>query len=152
MSEVRVYSLEIDYPEGSDAPGWRPALWDDPKYLAGLPREERRALRKREFRWPRERHFLSSSGAYGRALLLSAYGCLVTVRRSDAVTWPERPDDWVLGDTAANWYPELDDLAERRERTARAVAEIDWAEEFHAQAMFWDDYFKTAEGPHVQDR
>jgi hypothetical protein len=42
------------------------------------------------FRWPRERMFLSASGAYKRAVLLHWYGADAQVLSSDPVTWPER--------------------------------------------------------------
>jgi hypothetical protein len=89
MSEIRIYQLVIMYPEGSAAPGWRPAMWSDPDYLRRLSRKARRELGKAGFRWPRERRFLSASGAYDRAWLLRFYGAEVIVERSDPVEWPE---------------------------------------------------------------
>jgi hypothetical protein len=86
----RVYQVLVTYPEGSREPGWRPACWGDPAFLMSLPRKERRALAAREFRWPRERMFLSASGAYSRAMLLHWYGAGAEVLPSDPVTWPER--------------------------------------------------------------
>jgi hypothetical protein len=90
--EAHVWYLEITYPAGSRAPGWRPASWSDSEFLARLSRKARRQLRKAEFRWPRERLFLSSSGAYDRAWLLRAYGAKVTVYRSFMVLWPGTDD------------------------------------------------------------
>jgi hypothetical protein len=86
-----VYQLDITYPEGSLEPGWRPACWTDPKYVATMPRKLRRRIPKMVFQWPAERMFLSSSGAYGRAMLLHFYGAQVTVRRSNPVTWKDSP-------------------------------------------------------------
>jgi len=89
---TRVWRLDIIYPEGSREPGWHPACWDDPGYLASLPRRLRKTLRRWKragFRWPREREFLSSSAAYDRAALLRAWGADVLVQRSDPVTWPD---------------------------------------------------------------
>lgn len=109
MRPVRVYRLMVIYPEGSHEKGWRPACWSDPRFLATLPRAERRALARREFRWPRERRFMSSSSAYGRANLLTWYGAEVTVEASDPVTWPSdlpaSDDDrgWEHPDRAMHW-------------------------------------------------
>lgn len=84
-----VWRLKVVYPEGSHEKGWRPALWSDPDFLKRLPRDERRALKRREFRWPRERVFLSSSSAWGRAALLAMYGARADVQRSARIQWPE---------------------------------------------------------------
>jgi hypothetical protein len=107
---TRVYRLDIQYPEGSDAPGWVPACWPD--FLASIKdKAERRAVRRRGFRWPRERLYLSASGAWSRAWLLMAFGAVVDVDASDPVTWPEWQDDsangpgWERGSTAARWVP-----------------------------------------------
>jgi hypothetical protein len=115
---VRVYRLEIVYPEGSHEKGWRPALWSNPEYLKTLDRQTRRDLAKREFRWPRERMFLSSSGAYGRACLLMAYGAEAEVYGSLPVTWPNLDDwgdeGWEHGETAAHWGPAMEETAEQQ--------------------------------------
>jgi hypothetical protein len=107
---VHVYRLEVEYPPGSDAPGWVPACWGE--MLASVrDRAERRALRRRGFRWPRERMYLSASGAWSRAALLTMFGATVFVDASDPVTWPEWQDtsanghDWEGGSTAARWEP-----------------------------------------------
>lgn len=91
-NEARVYRLDITYPEGSREPGFRPYGWED--YLRSLPVLKRRRLRREGFRWPRERMFLSSSGAYERAALLRAFGADVTVLRSDPVRWPAQGTGW----------------------------------------------------------
>jgi hypothetical protein len=120
---VRVYKLDIVYPEGSREPGWHPALWRDPAYLRTLTREQRREIRallRKPFKWPRERRFLSPAGAYGRAWLLRFYGAEVEVYASDPVTWPNVDDEaaderWDQGSTAARWYPALDSAAKIQE-------------------------------------
>ncbi len=81
---VHVYRLRIEYPAGSFEPGWMPAAWSSPL----LPRRLRRQLAREGFRWPRERLFLSRSGAWHRALLLISYGARAEVERSAPVTWP----------------------------------------------------------------
>lgn len=96
---VRVFRLEITYPEGSREPSWRPYGWEH--YLRSLPVLKRRRLRREGFRWPRERMFLSSSSAYERACLLQAFGADVEVFRSDPVTWPA---NWSWEDEAARDY------------------------------------------------
>jgi hypothetical protein len=90
-----VYQLKVIYPEGSLEPGWRPACWSDPEYLAGLSRKARRELRNATFRWPRVRLLLSGSSAWKKAALLTWYGAHVTVLRSEPVVWDENgPDLW----------------------------------------------------------
>jgi hypothetical protein len=91
---VRVYAIEISYPEGSGEPGWYPARWTDPEYLktlTGKQRREIRALLREPFKWPKERLFLAASGAHGRAWLLRFYGAQAEVRSSDPVTWHVHP-------------------------------------------------------------
>ena len=98
------------YLEGAHAPGGRPPVWSSPAYLATLTWAERRALKRREFRWPRERHYLSSSGAYQRAWLFRFYGAECEVEASRPVEWPnwDDPDSldpraWEWAPTAAHW-------------------------------------------------
>ena len=101
-----VFRLIITYPEGSQEPGWRPALWSDPGYIATLPRLERWQLRRARFRWPRERLFLSASSAWFRAWTLARYGAQVRIRRSEQVTWDDSlPDLDVFDDipVTQNW-------------------------------------------------
>lgn len=130
---AKVYRLEIVYPEGCRLPGWHPAIWTDPGWLRGLDREQRRQIRallRKPFKWPRERLFLSSSGAYGRAALLQAYGAEVEVRASLPVAWPN---------------PELDVCAEE----CCSLTAV-----YTQQADFCDAYFGRAErlAAGVQDR
>jgi hypothetical protein len=118
MKQVRVYRLEVVYPEGSREPGWRPACWSqDSAFLASLDRKQRRELKHRQFRWPRERMFLSSSSAYGRANLLGWYGADAWVAGSLPVEWPNTDnwaagEGWEHGDTAVRWYPDMEYVAE----------------------------------------
>jgi hypothetical protein len=107
---VYVYRLVIEYPEGSDKPGWKPACWG--ALLKDIKdRGRRRAVRERGFYWPRERLFLSADGAWHRAWVLTRFGAQVEVERSEAVTWPDYEDesangrDWEKGSTAARWEP-----------------------------------------------
>jgi hypothetical protein len=109
----RLYRLVIVYPDGSDVPGWRPACWSDPAFLAKLTRKARRELARTEFRWPRERLFLSSSGAHRRAMLLHWYGAAVAVRPSDPVTWQLAPREGWEADGAMRWDAGVEVLAEK---------------------------------------
>jgi hypothetical protein len=94
---VYVYRLVIQYPEGSDRPGWKPACWG--ALLKSIKdRGRRRAVRERGFRWPRERLFLSADGAYSRMGLLMQFGAQVQVQRSEPVIWWEEVD-------AMDWWP-----------------------------------------------
>jgi hypothetical protein len=98
---VHVYRLNVLYPPGSGEPGWVPEAW--PQVLAAVKdRKRRNALRKRGFRWPRNHLYLSASGAYSRALMLTWLGASVEVQRSEEVTW------WEDGSSVAEWWPELD--------------------------------------------
>lgn len=80
---VRVYRLEIAYPDREHAetyPGeveWR----HDP--ATGRPVPDEPTPRS----WPVERLFLSRSGAAARATKLRKWGCTVTIRPSQVVTW-----------------------------------------------------------------
>jgi hypothetical protein len=123
---VRVYHLGIEYPPGSLAPGWVPARWEE--FLSQVAdRGRRRELRRRGFRWPRERLYLSESGANSRAWTLRYFGATVFVDASDPVTWPEWQDtsandlDWEDGSTAASWAADggADELADPLDAAAR---------------------------------
>jgi hypothetical protein len=86
MSEPqRIYRLVITYPPGSDESGWLPRGWTSPV----LSKKHRRQLRRQGFSWPRERLFLSRSGAVNRAGWLRSYGAAVEVIASEPVTWPQ---------------------------------------------------------------
>jgi len=93
---VYVYRLVISYPPGSQEPGWKPACWD--ALLRDVKdKRERAAVRKRGFRWPRERKFMSASAAYRRSLLLQWFGATVDVQRSEPVTWWPSPESLEQG-------------------------------------------------------
>jgi hypothetical protein len=101
MGERRVYVYRVvvdKYPEGSREPGWRPECWQDPEpgsllvpsALRELGKARlRRALAKREFRWPVPKRRLSAPAAYIQAWVLRCYGAEARVIRSNPVTWPE---------------------------------------------------------------
>lgn len=83
-----VFRLLIEYPEGSMEPGWRPALWSNPEFLARLNRKAKRELARTEFHWPRERKFLTANSAWNRAWELQVLGCRVHILRSAPAVWP----------------------------------------------------------------
>ncbi len=71
------YRLIVEYPEGVDYMN-PPELWerdDDPDSPG--------------FSWPRDRRYLSLSGAKKRADLLRRYGCVVGIQRSERIEWTE---------------------------------------------------------------
>jgi hypothetical protein len=57
--------------------------------------------------------FLSSSGAYGRAWLLRAYGAFAEVYASDPVTWPGTGPGWES--ESMSWSPDLRYYADARD-------------------------------------
>lgn len=71
---ARVYRLLVEYPEGSEDPGWVPEAW-------------RETEDRPTFRWPRVRDYLSEEGAHTRAAMLREYGAKVEVIASDPVRW-----------------------------------------------------------------
>jgi len=104
---VYLYRLRVFYPPGSLEPGWKPAVWG--QYLVGIEdKARRREVRKRGFRWPRERKFMSASAAYRRALLLQWFGATVDVQRSEPVTWWQDED-------AMDWWPSPESLEQGAE-------------------------------------
>jgi hypothetical protein len=102
--QVYVYRLIVVYPEGSHAPGWKPTIWGDKEFLKTLPLRVRLSMpiRPAKFRWPRERMFMSSDSAWGRAHFLKACGAEVTVLRSQPVTWIEGSLEEFAG-IKSNW-------------------------------------------------
>jgi hypothetical protein len=164
---VRVCALKIIYPEGSHASGWYPPKWDDPKYLKSMPRKMRRQVprMKREFRWPKEKLYLSRSGANSRAWLLRAYGAEVEVLGSDPVTWHvfpgTEPRTWPLDDEPLDqaFDPDeaghSDDLAEAAAREfLRTDGAMPRADEIMRAALppAGSDYMGLLERRDVQDR
>lgn len=91
MRHVYVFKLEIEYPEGSQQPGWTPEHWPTPNRLGSFWRWVLPADRSKAFKWPKERVWLSSVAAYRRAWLLRSLGCSVVVRRSLRVQWETEP-------------------------------------------------------------
>jgi len=75
-----VYRLVVEYPEGSDAPGWEPEGWEPEWFTLD---------ETAPFRWPRVRSYFSLSGATARARLFARYGANVTIERSAPVDWSE---------------------------------------------------------------
>ena len=77
MRTIRIYELDITYPEGfSTAEG----EWD--RY------EETQGFEPHWVpRWPRERRFLSRTAAIYRAERLAAMGCTVALRQSEPIAW-----------------------------------------------------------------
>lgn len=131
---VYVYRLVIAYPPGSLKPGWKPACWED--LLAGIAdKRQRAAVRRRGFRWPRERLFLSSSGAYGRANLLMWFGAQVDVQQSEEVTWWEDID-------AMEWQP--DPTGAASEPGTAAPLKPDMAQLMRDHAEFYATFFEDS--------
>lgn len=79
----RIYRLAVTYPEGSREPGWQPPGWES--YDPSSPLHD---TEWQDFRWPRERKYLSKPGAEHGASVFRRYGATVTIERSDPVTWP----------------------------------------------------------------
>ena len=87
---VYVYKLAVTYPPGSREYGWEPPGWGagSEAYLDGYVTNPDDPG---EFRWPRERLYLSRSGANAGADLFRKYGATAEIVRSERVTWGE-PD------------------------------------------------------------
>jgi hypothetical protein len=102
---VYVYRLVVEYPEGSRETGWEPAFYRDKDWRRQLSLRHRirfAAGGGMRFRWPRERMFLSSDKAWGRAHWLTACGARVTILRSEPVTWFETQLEEFAG-IRSNW-------------------------------------------------
>jgi hypothetical protein len=85
---ARVHRVVITaYPPGSDAPEWTPPGWEEDPLNSGTdPDTGARGIG--EFRWPRQRNFLSPTAALARATRLQGYGATVRIDHSDPITWP----------------------------------------------------------------
>lgn len=81
-----VYRLKVTLPPEAADPSWEPRSWIDE--LASYPFEGG-SLEGDEFRWPRNRQFLSAAGARHLAGLFRKYGAKVTIERSAPVAWPQ---------------------------------------------------------------
>lgn len=79
MRTLRIYELDITYPEGSDGDDGE---WED----AGRPPHDYAVFVRR---WPVERRFLSRSGAVHRAELLTGRGCTVDIRQSAPIVFED---------------------------------------------------------------
>jgi hypothetical protein len=88
---MRVYRLQVAYPEGSHdehglpVPGWQPPGWVPTFGYAHDDGPE-------PFGWPRVRAYLSRGGADKRADLLRSFGATVEVEASKPVEWEEATD------------------------------------------------------------
>jgi hypothetical protein len=98
---VRVFRLDITYPEGSRKPGWEPAGWESDDWDGGPPDNDAYMFcgpydedqERYPFRWPQNRLYLSRSGATRRARALRKYGAQAEVVPSLPVEWPTTPPD-----------------------------------------------------------
>lgn len=79
---VYVYRLVVEYPEGV-GPDNPPKKWE-PMVVDTIDGPERQV-----FSWPTRIHYMSRAGANERADLLRRWGCTVTIKRSNPVTWDE---------------------------------------------------------------
>lgn len=78
---THVYAVTYTRPAGSHDPDWAPPDWQ--AILA-----ERYWPNAHDFHWPRDRMYLSYSGACKRASLLARFGCTdVRVVASEPVRW-----------------------------------------------------------------
>jgi len=84
---VHVWRLLITYPAGSQEPGFRPYCWGN--LLAEMDWRQRIKARRRGFRWPPERTWLSESPAEYRAWWLTRCGATVVLQKSAAVQWED---------------------------------------------------------------
>jgi hypothetical protein len=105
MKNLYIYKLVVEYPEGADAPGWYPAVFDNREVRSLLSIKERWGLRgdKKNFRWPRTRNiWISHSACWRRAWLLHTFGCRVVILRSDPLSFNSdiKRDLWGI---AQNW-------------------------------------------------
>jgi hypothetical protein len=84
---VYVYKLDVTYPPHSREYGWEPPGWsagESEAYRDGYMPDD-----PGEFRWPRERLYLSRSGARIGADHFRRYGATAEIIRSERVTWGE---------------------------------------------------------------
>lgn len=74
MRTIRIYELDITYPEGTE------------ERLEEIANDEHGDLHW-VWRWPRERRFLSRTAAVYRAERLAAMGCTVALRQSEPIAF-----------------------------------------------------------------
>lgn len=82
-----LYRLVVALPEGSEEAGWEPETWEEVCEDRGWIDPDHHSGALPPFAWPRRRLYLSPSAAEARAKLLRTYGAVVTIERSNAVTW-----------------------------------------------------------------
>lgn len=85
MRTLRIYELDIAYPEGADPV--RDGEWEE----SGTPAFDGSPGEYWVPRWPQQRRFLSRSGAVGRAERLTERGCAVDIRRSEPIVFEDDP-------------------------------------------------------------
>lgn len=83
--KVRIYELDITYPEGADKDC--DGEWED----SGTRERDGSPGSYWVRRFPAERRFLSRSGAEARARRLAALGCTVEVCRSEPIEFKTEP-------------------------------------------------------------
>ena len=67
------YRLLVEYPDITEPPKcWEEMYMDEPNAV---------------FQWPRVKTYLSLTGVRKRADMLRRYGCVVTIERSEPITW-----------------------------------------------------------------
>lgn len=82
---TRVYRLDVTYPPGTEpGSGWAPPDYEPPDFY------DEDATRP--WTWPRNKLFLSASGARARAELFRQYGATVVIVPSWPVIWPPETD------------------------------------------------------------
>lgn len=77
MRTIRIYELDITYPEGSE------------EHLRKLAEDQYGDVPSWTWNWPRERRFLSRTAAIYRAERLAALGCTVDIRQSAPITFED---------------------------------------------------------------
>jgi hypothetical protein len=83
VSNLYVYRLEVELPEGSLARDWRPAAWEEICKKRGWSSVTRQIAVddfESSFRWPRRRNYFSADQAQRQALLLRECGAKVAIR------------------------------------------------------------------------
>lgn len=100
---MHVYRLVVQLPPGSDAPGWRPAGYDEARF----PRQPDDGA---PFRWPPRRHYLSWASATTRAALLRSWGATVDIAASAQVRWGVQADQRTLAAEVALYLQMLRDV------------------------------------------
>lgn len=82
MRTIRIYELDITYPEGQDGTEYEEVQGLDPQYPS---------LTFTRASWPAPRRFLDRTAAINRAKNLAALGCTVDVRQSEPIRFEDAP-------------------------------------------------------------